>query len=148
MSAVTLARDPLLPQPPDVLGRGAALALAVHVLLVVALAAGVQWRRSAPETFSAEIWAALPQQAAPRPSAPPTPPAPTPSRPEPPPPQPQPQPQAQPPAPTTDPAPAPPAVRSEADIAIERQRELARQQAEREAAERLRREQEAARLAE
>ncbi|MCP5290551.1 MAG: cell envelope integrity protein TolA [Burkholderiaceae bacterium] len=148
MSAVTLARDPLLPQPPDVLGRGAALALAVHALLVVALAAGVQWRRSAPETFSAEIWAALPQQAAPRPSAPPTPPAPTPSRPEPPPPQPQPQPQAQPAAPTTDPAPAPPAVRSEADIAIERQRELARQQAEREAAERLRREQEAARLAE
>ncbi|MBI3153989.1 MAG: protein TolA, partial [Burkholderiales bacterium] len=73
MNAAALARDPLLPRPPDVLGRGATLALVVHALLVVALAAGVQWRRSEPETFAAEIWAALPQQAAPRPSPAPEP---------------------------------------------------------------------------
>ncbi|MBI3157453.1 MAG: cell envelope integrity protein TolA [Burkholderiales bacterium] len=42
------------------------------------------------------------------------------------------------------PAPASPPARSEADIALERQRELDRQAAEREAADRLRREQEAA----
>lgn len=141
MNAATLARDPLLPRPPDVLGRGAALALGVHALLVVALAAGVQWRRSAPETFSAEIWAALPQQAAPRLLAEPTPPAPAPPQPEPPPP-------AASSAPTPTPTPAPPPPRAEADIALERQRELDRQAAEREAAERLRREQDAARLAE
>jgi colicin import membrane protein len=145
----TVDRDPLLPRPADGLGRGALMALAVHGLLLVALAAGVQWRRSTPETFSAELWSALPQQAAPRPTPAPEPPAPQPA-----------------PAPAPAVAPPSPPVRSEADIALERQRELQRErerqaeidrqkarerelarQKEREAADRKRREQEAALLA-
>jgi len=111
-------RDPLLPQPADGLGRGALMALAVHVLLVLALAAAVNWRRQAPTPFSAEIWAALPEQAAPRPTARQTAPAPTPA-----------------PPPSAAPAPPPAPVRSAADIALERQRKLDEERAAREARE-------------
>lgn len=103
--------DPLLPRPPGGMGGGALLALAVHGALVLALAAGVRWRHQPTETFSAELWAALPQAAAPRavepePTPEPSPPAPV----------------APPPAPT----PAPP-VRNDAQIAIEKaEREKAR----------------------
>jgi len=108
------------------MGRGALLALAVHGLLVVALAVGVNWRSQTPQTFSAELWAATPQVAAPRaveaPTAPPPPPPPAP------------------PAPTprvATPAP-PPAV--DAQIAIEKARQekekAERQRAERDKAER------------
>lgn len=72
--------DPLRPRPPGGMGRGALLALAVHVLLVLALAVAVNWRSQTPQTFSAELWSATPQAAAPRaveaPPAPPPPPAP------------------------------------------------------------------------
>ncbi len=112
MSATTLSlhgADPLRPQSPGGMGRGALLALAVHGLLVVALALSVHWRSQTPPTFSAELWAATPQVAAPRevqstPVAPPPPPP-------------------QPPAPTprvATPAP-PPAV--DAQIAIEKARQ-------------------------
>jgi colicin import membrane protein len=79
--------DPLRPQPPGGMGRGALLALGVHALLVVALAVAVHWRSQTPQTFSAELWSATPQVAAPRavestpatpPPPPPPPPAPTP----------------------------------------------------------------------
>ena len=69
------------------MGRGALLALGVHALLVVALAVAVNWRSQTPQTFSAELWSATPQVAAPRavestpappPPPPPPPPAPTP----------------------------------------------------------------------
>ncbi len=78
--------DPLRPRPPGGMGRGALLALVVHALLVVALAVAVNWRSQTPQTFSAELWSATPQVAAPRavestpatPAPPPPPPAPTP----------------------------------------------------------------------
>jgi len=90
LSTATLglqAADPLRPRPPGGMGRGALLALGVHGLLVVALAVGVSWRSQTPQTFSAELWSATPQVAAPRavdstpappPPPPPAPPAPTP----------------------------------------------------------------------
>lgn len=111
--------DPLLPRPPGGMGAGALLALAVHGLLVIALAAGVRWRHETPQVFSAELWAALPQQAAPRPVEPePAPPA-----------------AAQtPPKPAVEAAPPPPtAVPTEAEIAIERaEREQERKRREQE----------------
>ena len=91
MSAGTLnlqGADPLRPRPPGGMGRGALLALGVHALLVVALAVGVNWRSQTPQSFSAELWSATPQVAAPRavqatpappPPAPPPPPPPAPT---------------------------------------------------------------------
>ena len=119
MSAATLATphaDTLRPQPPGGMGRGALFALAVHGLLVVALAVSVSWRSQAPQTFSAELWAATPQMAAPRAveSAPTTPPPP-------------------PPAATPRAAPPAPAPAVDAKIAIEKARQ---EKAEREKAER------------
>jgi colicin import membrane protein len=112
--------DPLRPQPPGGMGRGALLALAVHGLLVVALAVSVQWRSQTPQTFSAELWAATPQVAAPRAVES------TPVAPPPPPPAPAPTPRVA----TTAP---PPAV--DAQIAIEKARQE-KVKAEREKAER------------
>jgi colicin import membrane protein len=88
MTAATLSlhgADPLRPQPPGGMGRGALLALAVHALLVLALALSVHWRSQTPQTFSADLWAATPQVAAPRElqSAPVTPPPPPPPAPAP-----------------------------------------------------------------
>lgn len=86
MNAATLTRDALIPRNPDGLGRGLALALAVHALLVIAIAFGVSWRSSNPAGVEAELWAAVPQIAAPKPVEPePTPPQPV-KKPEPPPP--------------------------------------------------------------
>lgn len=60
---------------------GAALAALVHVGLIVALSFGVNWRLPPPELVSAELWATVPQLAAPKSvepeTAPPAPPAPT-----------------------------------------------------------------------
>ncbi len=61
-----LSRDALMPREPRGLGPGLALALLVHVGLVIALAFGVSWRTSEPEGIQAELWAAVPQAAAPR----------------------------------------------------------------------------------
>jgi colicin import membrane protein len=124
MSTATLGRlstDALRPQAPGGMGQGALLALAVHGLLVVALAVSVSWRSQTPQTFSAELWAATPQVAAPRAveSTPATPPPPPPP----------------PPAPTPRlVTPAPPPVQ-DAQIAIEKAR-LEKAKAEREKAER------------
>ena len=78
MSAATLTmtRDARQPRPPDGLGIGAVLALLVHLLLIAALAFGVNWRAHEPEAVAAELWSAVPQIAAPRATSPP--PAPTP----------------------------------------------------------------------
>jgi colicin import membrane protein len=117
--------DPLRPQRPAGLGRGAMLALLVHGCLILALAFGVNWRASNPTGATAELWAAVPEFAAPAPAAPP--PQPTP--------QPAPQP-APPPQPVAKPEPKPepkpdPRIEAErqrdAEIAIEkarREREL------------------------
>jgi len=109
--------DTLLPRPPGGTAQGATLSVLVHGGLVAALAWGVAWRAPPPVTVSAELWAAVPQEAAP-PAEQPPPPAPTPAPPPPPPP---------PPAPAPAPAP-PPAPPREADIALEKARQQKAQQ--------------------
>lgn len=109
MVAATLQQDALLPQPVGGTAPGAALALLVHTGLIAALAFGVDWRTHAPDVVSAELWAAVPQTAAPPPPPAPEPtPAPTPA----------PQPVPAPPPPAKAEAPAP-------DITIERERQKA-----------------------
>ena len=99
------------PRPPGRL-RAISLAVLAHVVLIGALTWGVNWKTSADQpAVEAELWSAVPQQAAPRAVAPPPPPVPAPA-----------------PAPAPQPAPAPPPPRQaepdtrEADIAIEREK--------------------------
>ena len=80
----TLTRhDTLMPQRPGGMRKGTVMALLVHVGLLIALAFGVSWRSQTPAGVSAELWAAVPQVAAPpiiepKPTPTPTPPPPTP----------------------------------------------------------------------
>ena len=66
MNAATLSRDAFMPRPPRGMGPGLVLALLVHTLLVAALAFSVNWHASSPAVAEAELWAAVPQIAAPR----------------------------------------------------------------------------------
>lgn len=106
-ATLTLSRqhETLLPQPIGGTAPGAALALLVHVGLVLALTTAVNWRTKSPEVFSAELWASVPQIAAPTPPAPPAPVAPV----------------VPPPAPVVR-TPAAPPVQADAEIAIEQAR--------------------------
>ncbi|MCW7539160.1 cell envelope integrity protein TolA [Aquabacterium sp. A7-Y] len=129
MAPVSAERDDLLPRAPDKRGPGLLLALLMHGLLIGGLALGLNWRSSEPEGVEAELWAAVPQAAAPAEPPPPPPPErePEPVRqPEPPPP---------PPKQRVEPEPD-----REAEIAIEKEREKKRKEArereEREEAER------------
>jgi colicin import membrane protein len=78
------------PQEPAA-GRGFALAVLAHLLLLYALMHGLHWQRELPDAVAeAELWSSLPQEAAPKPvPAPPpkpvveTPPAPPPPAPKP-----------------------------------------------------------------
>lgn len=105
-------------------------ALLVHGALLVALTLGVSWRSRSPAGVEAELWAAVPQVAAPRAQTPPPTPQPAPpvqpERPVPPPPR-----VEQPPPPSRD-----------AEIAIEKARreKLQRENEVREKAEQLARE--------
>lgn len=74
----TLDTD-LKPPAKQGMGRGVALAIAVHALLIIAIAFGVHWKSSQPEGVEAELWAAVPQAAAQR-DTPPEP-APLPAKP-------------------------------------------------------------------
>jgi colicin import membrane protein len=65
------SRDPFMPTRPKGRGKALALALFAHVLLILGLAFGVNWRNSEPTTIAAEIWSAVPQAAAPRAVEPP-----------------------------------------------------------------------------
>ena len=76
MAAGALERDIFLPSTPAGLGRGLLLALLAHGLLIAALSLGVSWRVSPPEGIEAELWAAVPQIAAPRAAEPEPPPPP------------------------------------------------------------------------
>ena len=130
-----LARDALLPRADARLGLGALLALLAHGGLVGALALGLNWRLPQPDVLaSAELWAAVPQVAAPAPTPAPTPPpAPPERRPEPAPPKPVP--------------PKPVEADRDAEIALEKAAKRKKeQQAAREAAEREKRAQEKALL--
>jgi colicin import membrane protein len=72
------------PPPPPGMVRAFGLAVVAHALLVAALTWGVSWRHQAePVTVEAELWAALPQQAAPKPVEPPAQPVETPPPPQP-----------------------------------------------------------------
>ena len=121
MNAAVMQRDLFMPRPPGGMGRGLLLAMAAHVLLVIALAFSVNWHTAqTPEGVEAELWAAVPQFAAPR--AVETPPAPV-ARATPPPPV-----AAPKPLPRAEPV-APPAPRPDAKIATERaEREEAKRQ--------------------
>ncbi|MEH0165673.1 cell envelope integrity protein TolA [Roseateles microcysteis] len=55
----------LRPPQPIAMGRGFAVALLAHALLLVALTLNVQWHSATPEAFEAELWSAVPQAAAP-----------------------------------------------------------------------------------
>lgn len=57
--------DTLRPRSADGWGSGLAMALGAHLLLVGALALGVQWKVSNPEPVEAEVWAEVPTAAAP-----------------------------------------------------------------------------------
>ena len=81
MATATLNRDAFMPRSPAGLGRGLLLALVAHALLIVALSLGVNWHASPPEGIEAELWAAVPQIAAPRATEPEPPPPPSPQRP-------------------------------------------------------------------
>ena len=99
-------------RPPHERGtiRAFLLAALFHLLLIALIAIGVHWRSHAPEAIEAELWSPSVHQAAPRPTAPL-------ERQQP---QPRPQPQTPPPAPTPQPQ-----QPSQADIVLQRQRELA-----------------------
>ena len=112
--------DPLRPQRPAGLGRGALLALVIHGGLLVALAIGVNWRSSEPTGATAELWAAVPEFAAPAPVAPPPQPVPQPTPPAPPPPKPEPKVE---PAPSRDAEIAIEKAKRERDMERERERE-------------------------
>jgi len=120
MNAAVLERDMFAPQQPPGMRSGLALAILAHVLLIIALTFGVNWKASEPEGVVAELWSALPQTAAPRPTPPEPRPAPPVVEPKPAP-------------PVAKPEPAPP-PRVDAQIAIER---AARERARREEAERV-----------
>jgi colicin import membrane protein len=117
MIAATAADDRLAFAPPKQPGllRAFALAVLAHLLLVLALMQGLNWKRESQLAVEAELWSAVPQEAAPREI-----PVPAPAPPPPPPPQPEPKAATQ---------PEPPAQR-DADIALERakqKRELEKQ---------------------
>ena len=94
MNAAVLKRDAFMPRPPRGMGPGLVLALLVHVLLVAALAYSVNWHASSPAVAEAELWAAVPQVAAPR-AVDVTPPKPVPQPVKPPPPTPRAEPEPQ-----------------------------------------------------
>ncbi len=131
MRSTTPVQSDLLPQPPGGMAPGAVLAVLAHAGLLAALAAGVNWRSHAPDVVAAELWASVPQVAAPRPVSPPPPQSPPPA------PAPVPAP-VPPPAPKPAPAPPPAAAQlPDPQIAIEQERRrqtLAQEQAAREEA--------------
>ena len=111
-------RDQFAPPRPPARLRAITLAVLVHAVLIGALTWGVNWKNTADQpAVEAELWAAVPTQAAPRAVDPPPPPPPPPVQ------------QATPPAPPPRPVRAtePPDTR-EADIAIEREKKRLEQE--------------------
>ena len=105
-------RPEFAPPPEPALLRAFALAVLAHLLLVLALTQGLRWQRETQDAaVEAELWSALPQQAAPK-EVPVPPPPPQPAVKAPPPP----------PVVKAPPQPEPPAKR-EADIALEREKQ-------------------------
>ncbi len=119
-------RDQFSPPRPPARLRAITLAVLVHLALIGALTWGVNWKNTSDQpAVEAELWAAVPTQAAPRAVEPPPPPAPTP------PPEPTPVTPPAPPPPAPPPvrvAPPPPPDTREADIAIEREKKRLEQE--------------------
>ncbi|WP_348688857.1 cell envelope integrity protein TolA [Acidovorax soli] len=132
-------RDQFAPPRPPARLRAIVLAVLAHAILIGALTWGVNWKSSADmPAVEAELWSAVPQQAAPRAVEPPPPP---------------PEPVPAPPQPTPAPPPPPPRQAApdtrQADIALEREKKRLekekkelQQQLEREKRERERKEEE------
>jgi len=120
------------PPPEPARGRSFAMAAAAHVLLFAALGLVTRWTtQEQVVTAEAELWSAVPQQAAPRLVEPEPAPAP------------EPEPKPEPPKSTPRPAPAPePEVQKhDAEIALKKQKEEEKKKAlEKEKAEKLRKE--------
>jgi colicin import membrane protein len=109
------------PPPQPGLWRGIGLAVLAHLLLILALAWGLRWKSDSNELAAeAELWSALPQQAAPKEPAP-EPPKEQPV-PEPPKPVVREQPVPEPAKPVVREQPRPEPARREADIALEREK--------------------------
>lgn len=133
MTQSTTYQTEFAPPPEPARGRSFALAAAAHVLLFVALGLVTRWTTQ-PQVVSAEaeLWSAVPEQAAPRlvepePTPPPEP-RPEPVKPEPP-----------KPAPRT--APEPEVDKRDAEIALKKQKEEEKKKAlDQEKAEKLRKE--------
>jgi colicin import membrane protein len=103
------------PPPQPGLLRAFALAVLAHLLLLLALTYGFHWQREAQDAaVEAELWSAVPQQAAPKPLPAPPPPPPQPVV--------KPQPQPQPEAP----------AQRDADIALQKQKQKQEQQRQQE----------------
>lgn len=119
-------RDQFAPPRPPGRARAVALAALAHLVLIAALTWGVSWKTSADQpAVEAELWSAVPQQAAPRAVQPPAP--------KPPPePAPEPKPEPPPPEPAKAPPPPPPPQAEpdnrEADIALQKQKERLEQE--------------------
>ena len=131
MSQTTTYQAEFAPPPEPARGRSFAMAAAAHLLLFVALGLVTRWTTQ-PQvvTAEAELWSALPQQAAPRLVEPePAPqPEPEPAKPEPP-----------KPAPRPAPQPEPEVQKHDAEIALKKQKEEEKKKAlEKEKAEKLR----------
>ncbi|KGM41919.1 hypothetical protein JY96_05150 [Aquabacterium sp. NJ1] len=62
------------PRTADGWTSGVAMALGVHLMLVAALAFGVHWKMTNPETVEAEVWSDIPRAAVPEAVEPPPPP--------------------------------------------------------------------------
>lgn len=103
MTASTFQREDLMPKSADGTSRGMLFAVLVHVGLLVALTFGVSWKMSEPEGVEAELWASVPQIAAPRAVEPEPAPKPTPK-----------------PEPRPEPKPEPKAQQPDPQIAIEK----------------------------
>ena len=131
MSQTTTYQAEFAPPPEPARGRSFAMAAAAHVLLFVALGLVTRWTtQEQVVTAEAELWSALPQQAAPRLVEPePAPqPEPEPVKPEPP-----------KPTPRPAPAPEPEVQKRDAEIALKKQKEEEKKKAlEKEKAEKLR----------
>jgi colicin import membrane protein len=112
-------RSEFAPPPQPGLVRAFILAIAAHLLLMIALTWGINWNRETENVAAeAELWSRVPQEAAPAlVQPPPAPPAPA-------------APPAPPPTPVAAPTPPPAPVNREADIALEREK-IRQQQAER-----------------
>ena len=136
MSQSSTYQAEFAPPPEPARGRSFAMAAAAHVLLFLALGLVTRWTtQTQVVSAEAELWSAMPQQAAPRlVETEPAPPPESERKPEPV--------KPEPPKPAPRPAPEPEVDKRDAEIALKKQKEEEKKKAlEKEKAEKLRKEQ-------